>query len=755
VGPPAASVRVGNLPAEMTRFIGRSAEIAETKRLLGVARLVTLAGVSGVGKTRLALRTAAELRRAYPDGVWFVELSGLHNVDLLAHTVAEALHLPDQSARSRLDVLSDHLEGKRLLLVLDTCEHLVDGCAMLAEDLLRAAPRLSVLATSREPLDVLGEHVLGVQPLPVPDEGAPAEGDAVALFTDRAAATLPGFTLNEHDLRVAVRLCRRLDGIPLAIELAAVRLRVLSLEQIVERLDDRFRLLGTDRAGRSRHQTLRAAVAWSHELCTEPERLLWARLSVFPGEFDLPAAERICGAGIETLTRLVEKSIVIHDGSDRYRMLDTLREYGAERLALRGEAAEIRRGHRDWYADLAVRLEAATLRSGQAGRFDRLDREHANLRAALEYSVADQQDATAALRLVVALTTFWLVGGRFSEGLLWLDRVLDLPDPRPRQVRVVALCLAGLLTALQGDLEGAQTHQSAAAALAGEPRTVVLSTRLAGLIAFLRNDFRTARELLADRPEVDGAPDVWSVLRLPLLGALHMLSGDFDEALAVCERCMRASAAVGDLWCRSYAMWVRAVAHCMKGDLEIGAEEARETLMLMRELHDQLGGAMALDLMAGCAGLGGRAERSALLFGAADRIWDTLGAPMFFGPGYLVLRDLVIGEVRIELGEDRWLSAHDEGSRLTLGEAAAYALEERRGPRRPVTDPWHPLTRREQEVARLVADSLSNRQIAERLVIAKRTVDSHIEHILVKLEASSRLQIAGWVAERTNGSDSI
>src|SRR5436305_3206706 len=311
--------RKGNLPAEVTSSIGRQRELSQVREAFERYRLVTLRGVGGVGKTRLALHLAADLQRSFVDGVWLAELSALRNAELLARTVAASLGLPDQAAGDPVDLLADYLAERHLLLILDTCEHLVDACGKLAEALLWAAPRLRILATSREPLGVKGEQSPLISPLEVPDSDEAAAGsDSVALFADRAEAMVPGSTLTAANQQPVIQLCRRLDGIPLALELAAVRLRAMSIEQIVARLDDRFLLLGTARSSDDRHQTLRAAIGWSHELCTAQEQRLWARLSVFPGGFDLEAAERVCAgepltvsALFDTLGRLVEKSIVV------------------------------------------------------------------------------------------------------------------------------------------------------------------------------------------------------------------------------------------------------------------------------------------------------------------------------------------------------------------------------------------------------------------------------------------------------------
>ena len=321
------TLRKDNLPAEVTTFIGRRRELAAVAAAIGKYRLVTLRGAGGVGKTRLALRAAGLVRDSFADGCWLVELSALRDPELLPRTVSAALGLPDKAAGDPLAVLAGALADQEMLLVLDTCEHLVEACARLARRLLRAAPGLRILTTSREPLGVADEHTLAITPL--------EDSEAVALFTDRARAAVPGFELTTANTGPVVQLCRRLDGIALALELAAVRLRSMPVEEILARVADRFRILGTARTSLDRHRTLRAAISWSHELCTPEERLLWAELSVFPGSFDRDAAEHVCGpAAGQALTRLAEKSIVGYDeAAGRYQLLDTMREFAAERLA--------------------------------------------------------------------------------------------------------------------------------------------------------------------------------------------------------------------------------------------------------------------------------------------------------------------------------------------------------------------------------------------------------------------------------------
>ncbi|MGY5124225.1 ATP-binding protein [Streptomyces nigrescens] len=345
---PGPGRKAGNLPTEVTSFVGRRWEVSEARRLLARTRLLTLTGAGGLGKTRLALRVAAEVRRSFPEGAWVVDLAPLTDGALLAQTVLTALGIDHDLARPMLPVLSDHLADKRLLLVLDNCEHLLDSCAELTRSLLAAAPHLQVLATSRQALGVDGEHLLTVRPLSAPDPNRPpaaalTQYEAVRLFIDRAAAVVPGFTVGDDQGAAVAGICHRLDGIPLAIELAAARLRVLSPQQILERLHDRFALLSRGSSAEpARQQTLRAAIDGSFELCTPSERRLWAYLSVFRGGFDLEAAEEVCtddglsqGEILDVVTGLVDKSILIredHRDHVRLRMLETIRHYGRSLL---------------------------------------------------------------------------------------------------------------------------------------------------------------------------------------------------------------------------------------------------------------------------------------------------------------------------------------------------------------------------------------------------------------------------------------
>ncbi len=432
--------RSENLPAEVTRFVGRRRELPAITAAIGRHRLVTLRGVGGVGKTRLALRAAREVSENFADGCWLVELSALRSPELLPSAVSAALGLPDEAAGDALAVLAAHLAERELLLVLDTCEHLVEGCASVAKTLLAAAPGLRILTTSREPLGVPDEHTLLIAPLELPADAAapgrpgdrvPAErADAVVLFVDRARAAVPEFALTAANTAAVTRLCRRLDGIPLALELAAVRLRGMEVDELLDRLTDRFRILGTARTATGRHRTLRAAVSWSYDLCTPAEQRLWAELSVFPGGFGLEAAERICGPGtFDALIRLVEKSVVQYsDDTRRYHLLDTMREFGAERLA-GGRASRSRSGcgpgtatiTGSWRRRQRPAVSAPGRPAGSPGSAPRPRTCGLRSPTPSASAFAAPGRAGAGLRMTTLLRPYWLMVGQFTEGRRWHD----------------------------------------------------------------------------------------------------------------------------------------------------------------------------------------------------------------------------------------------------------------------------------------------------------------------------------------------
>ncbi|MBP2329412.1 putative ATPase [Kibdelosporangium banguiense] len=473
------TLRVVGLPAETTSFVGRRQELAAARRLLSVSRLLTLTGPGGVGKTRLALRMAAQLSRAFPDGVWLVSLATLDDDALVPQTVAETLGIRDESSGEILDDIIEYLRGRGLLLVLDNCEHLLDACAALVDAILSASEGVRVLATSQHRLNLTGEQLLEVPPLRVPTPAELARGrgaakafSALQLFVDRATPVVPGFTMTAGNLEHVARLCLRLDGLPLAIELAAVRLRSHSIEQLVERLDDRYRLLTESSCDAlSRHQTLRATMDWSYELCTQQEQVVWALLSVFAGSFDLSGAEAVCAGEdiepadiVDIVAGLVDKSILVgerHDDTLRYRLLSSLRDYGLEKLTELGKVSAARGRHRDHYLHRAEDYERQWFGPRQPEIAEDLRTELDNFRAALTYCVTTPGEAQHGLHLAETLWCHWIPRGAHSaEVRRWCHRAL-LQGAKRSDARGKSYWTNGLLLLI--------LTRSAAVLLAGAP----------------------------------------------------------------------------------------------------------------------------------------------------------------------------------------------------------------------------------------------------------------------------------------------
>jgi non-specific serine/threonine protein kinase len=773
-----------NLPAEVTRFIGRRRELPAIAGAIERHRLVTLRGAGGVGKTRLALRVAADLRDSFTDGCWLVRLSPLQEPALLARTVSEALGLPDEAAGDAPRVLAQNLAERELLLVLDTCEHLGGACAELAALLLAAAPGLRILATSRSPLGLPDEHTVLITPLDLPaaDDAAAAHADAVTLFVDRAQAAVPDFALTRENTPAVAELCRRLDGIPLALELAAVRLRGMPVEEILARLSDRFRVLGATRTSTDRHRTLRAAVSWSYELCTPAERKLWAELSVFPGGFGLAAAEYVCGPGTgETLRRLADKSVIqlpaavadpgaaadVPDdgaalpgtrGDERYQMLDTMREFGAELLNAAGAAlaARVRARHRDYYLGLAERAAAGSMTAGQAAWLTRLGLETANLRVALDFSFTAQGGVPAGLRMMRRLLPYWLMTGQFTEGRRWHDLAFAVaPQSRDDAWAVFG---AGVLAVQQGDFATGGpllTRATSLAAARGDDDLAAQVTDARGMLAFYSGDLSTAQAEFEAALAVDGGAgsgDPTALVTYSRLASVCLLTFELDRAVKLCEECVRRCDELGEQWARGTALWTRGAARWLSGDNAAAIEDALACLRIKERLGDLHTIAMSFDLLSVCLVATGDVERAAVLHGASEKLWTLLNAPVLMGPAYTEIRKSGADTARGALGEDRFDTLVGHGYAVPLSVALAVAKGDApAGPPAGTAEPGtgaKALTRREREVAELVADGLGNREIAERLYLSKRTVDSHVEHIFTKLGFSSRAQLTAWVLER-------
>ncbi|WP_106192548.1 ATP-binding protein [Umezawaea tangerina] len=751
------SDQVGNLPASTTVLLGRKADLAEVRRLLAKARLVTLTGVGGVGKTRLALHTAADLRRAFGDGVWFVELAPIVDGGLLVHTVLEALGVHDDTGRDQSAVLVEHLRDRRVLVVLDGCEHVLDAAAELADRLLRVAPGLRLLVTSRERLDVEGEHLWQVAPLALPDPDRPVRRTAaLELFADRAAAVVPGFALTGDNQQVVAEICRLLGGIPLAIELAAVRLRLLPLEHLRAGLDDTYRLLAAGRrGGLPRHQTLRAAVEWSFALCTEEEQDLWRRVSVFAGSFGLDAAQDVCGGALEVLGGLVDKSVLIGErGVDgvRFRLLEPLRQFGRDRLRALGEEESLRRKHRDHFVALAERGEREWFGPEQGRVQERTRQDHANLRAAVDHCLADPDGYDVGLHLVGTLWFYWIGCGALGEGRRWVDRVLAL-GTGPGPLRAKVLWVGGYLATVQGDLTaavGMLEECRGYARKAGDRGALAYATHRLACTMLVGDDLDRAGELFDEAwglYRALGLLDSNVLMARVELGIVALFREDLDLAGELCAGAKAEGEQHGEQWSSAYATWVLAMCAFARGEWDESEALARESLGVKRAFDDLLGVVLGIEVLAWNAAARGCADRAATLLGAAHRLWQSVGYPLFgsryFGAPHGECERAVIGV----LGEKAFGVALRRGMAFGLAEAVGFALGEA-AVVAAVAEVPSPLTRREGEVADLVAGGLSNKDIAVRLVIAVRTAEGHVERILQKLGFSSRTQIAAWVAER-------
>ncbi|WP_185844647.1 LuxR C-terminal-related transcriptional regulator [Nonomuraea sp. WAC 01424] len=750
--------------------MGRRREVADLRRLLASTRLLTLTGPGGVGKTRLAVHVAARTRRAFSDGVWLVQLASLQDANLLGRAVAEVLGVRDKGSRFSMETLADHLRDRRTLLVLDNCEHLVDACAAFADELIRAVPEVRILATSREALGVPAEVRYVVPPLSLPpdDQCLTAENagryEAVTLFMERAKAIDPSFG-RAPDHRGVARICRLVDGIPLAIELAAVQSRVLSLDQIADRLGDHLGVLTRGyRTSVPRHQTLRAAVAWSFELCSPRERLLWQRLTVFSGGFDLDAAEEVCaGDGLARedllplLAALIDKSVLTHDNTGpqaRYGMLELLRQYGAERLAGSGSQADVRRRHLDHFRRLAERAQASWFTALQADSYSSVVREMPNFRAALEYALSDPDQAGTGLRIVTRLYGYWVHFGGFSEARHWLDRaVRRMRDADP--ARFGALATQALFALMQGEVEAAVPLIDECRALAGEQRDRgerAMVTFLSGRLALLLGDYRGAVRQLEETVDRYGTAaagdDVPQGPFLPIFYlALAAAFGGDPRAAAFAARCRKTAEDAGAQGEISMGVWVEGMERWLAGETERALELIRASIRIGRTTGYRYGAAWNIESLAWATAAQGRDDRAARLLGAATSIRRALGLSLPGFHAYAVAHDEAEAALRAGLGDTGFEEAFERGAGLDFDEAVTYALEEPENDAdatvRPRAEPAE-LTPRELEVAGLIARGVRNKEIAARLVISPRTAEGHVEHILTKLGFTSRTQIAAW-----------
>lgn len=804
-----------NLPVQVTSFVGRRWELGELgRRLQGGARLVTLTGPGGNGKTRLAVQLAADLLERFPDGLYMVDLSALTDGAQVAGAVATVLRIREEPGRTPAEGVAAALATRRLLLVLDNCEHLIAAAAELANTLLLGCPHLQLIATSREPLAIPGETVWPVPPLTVPaigDEVTASSAtafEAVRLFIERARAVSPAFTVTDENAASLATLCSRLDGVPLAIELAAARTRLLSVEQIADRLDDRLRLLSAGgRGGLARHQTLRAAIDWSYDLLTEPERALWRRLSVFADRFTLEAAEEVCTGGIierldllELLAQLVDKSIVVAEEvqeEKRYRLLESIRQYGRERLVEAGEETALLTAHRAWCIEFVREAGSGWGGPEQQRTVAQLTFAQENLRQAVQWSL-NRDEAGPALTICGYLWPIWSLRAQFTEAKELLERVLTQADTQTVDPFDKARLLSGLgmLCAGLGEFDAAEGYYARGIAISrglGDPLGEGLALNRWGLLKLTRTEYTEAERLLeaaiavaeprqnhtilaaaslnlsavfsdqgdfeTARHLLEEASEQWRLLgnttpyqpTLEVRGGIAIAEGELELATDLYEQSLEAGSAAGDVRAISVAQTGLATIALLRREFGRCRELATASLRQRQSVGNSLGMAISLELFAWLLAAEGAPLDAMRLAGGADALRRRVGASL--PPVRRERSERLLAPAREALGEAAAAEAFTAGAQMGLAAlvelaCAAPAVAPVVEPPAPVRIVDESLTQRELEIVQLAASGLTAREIGARLYLSPRTVEKHEEKIRTKLDVPNRAALVAWAVRR-------
>ena len=773
---------MNNLPHQLNNFIGRRREIAEVKRLLSESRLTTLTGAGGCGKTRLALQVAANLVDNYIDGIWLIELAPLANPMHVPQAVATILSVREQPDQPILTSLMDYLRPKNMLLVLDNCEHLIDACARLTEALLRACPDLQILATSREALNIAGEIAWTVPSLSLPDIEQKSltfaelsQYEAVQLFVDRAVVVQPGFKLTELNAQAVAQVCQRLDGIPLAIELAAARMKVLQSAEIVARLDDRFNLLTTGgRTALPRHQTLRAAIDWSYDLLPKSERVLLQRLSVFVGGCTLAAVEQVCtnevgregilsSQVLDLLSRLVDKSVVIAQTDiGRYRMLETIRQYGYEKLVESGEAEMIHQRHLEWLVQFAKEADPK-LRGPEITVWARqLDDEFDNIRTALEWGFEHGRSSDGA-ELLGALAWYNFLRSNDREAKRWSEKAESLTRDAPSSVRAEAFFALGIALTDLGEeehadfvLQQALTHYRA---VENQLRIAFVLNTL-GIIKHRQGKSDQAEHYYQEALTIRRAiGDKWGITHtLQNLGGIALDKEDYTNATTLYEEGIELSKElVDERMVARYQSFLGTISYA-QGDLKRAGDLLRRAVFALWHMRENSSLFQAVRPLSQVMVMEGQPLRAAQMLSAMEFAREELGVQLPTSDRAEV--EQIIGIILDRVGEIEFHQAWADGRMMSLEQAVEIALTEiephssfgvhffASSPRQAGKENFGGLTQREREVAAHIAQGESNREIAEALVLSERTVESHVTNILNKLGFTSRTQIRKWALER-------